>query len=193
MMRKLFAVLALIPTLVLAEEVIKPIKPGDTLPPLKLNDQHDKPMPIGPETRVILFTADKTAGDMLNGLLKERPADFMSQRRLVYIADISRMPGLITSMIALPRMREYPYRMAVAHEEGQTAMIPRAEDSVTVIHLDNGKVKELKTFKETEVQALATLLDSLPVVMESPTSSSTERKPSRLVPQSVSDIVGGHR
>lgn len=192
-MRRFLAALLLVPALALADEGVKTLKPGDALPVFKLNDQHDKPIALGPDTRTILFTADKTAGDMLNGLLKERPADFMPQRKLVYIADISRMPGLITSMIALPRMREYPYRMAVASEEGQTAMLPRAEDSVTVIHLENGKVKELLMFKETEVQPLAALLDSLPVVTDSAAPSGSERKGSRLVPHSVSDIVGGSR
>lgn len=190
-MRRMLAALILLPALAMADEAVKTIKVGDPLPGFKLNDQHDRPLSLGLDTRAVLFTADKTAGDMLNGLLKERPAEFMPQRKLVYIADISRMPGLVTSMIALPRMREYPYRMAVASEEGQTSMLPRAEDSVTVILLEEGKVKELLMFKETEVQPLAALLDGLPIVPESASPAAGERKGSRLVPHSVSDVVGG--
>lgn len=190
-MRRFLAALLLVPALALADEGVKLLKPGDTLPVFKLNDQHDKPIALGPDTRAILFTADKTAGDMLNGLLKERPADFMPQRKLVYIADISRMPGWVTSMIALPRMREYPYRMAIASEEGQTAMLPRAEDSVTVILLEGGKVKELLMFKESEAQPLAALLDGLPIVPEPASPAAGERKASRLVPHSVSDVISG--
>ncbi len=188
-MRSMLAALLLMPALAMADTAM--LKPGDALPAFSLNDQHDKPMPIGANTRLVLFTADKSAGDMLNGLLNERPGDFMEQRRIVYIADISRMPGLISSLIALPRMRDYAYRMAIGEEEEQTAMLPRAEDSVTVVTLEAGKIKAMQPFKETEAQALAALLDAAPVGEVATPAPAGERKASRLVPHSVSDMVPG--
>lgn len=192
-MRRMFAALVLLPALAMADDAVSLLKSGDALPVFKLNDQHDKPMPVGPDTRLLLFTADKSAGDMLNGLLKERPGDFMEKRKIIYIADISRMPGFITSMVALPKMRDYAYRMAIGAEEEQTAMLPRAEDSVTVLSLEQGKIKELRQFKETEAQSLAALLDAQPVGESAPSAAPAagERKPNRLVPHSVSDMVGG--
>lgn len=189
-MRAMISALLLLPALAWADGAA--LKVGDSLPAFSLNDQHDKPMPIGADTRMVLFTADKSAGDMLNGLLKERPGDFMEQRKIVYIADISRMPGLISSMIALPKMRDYAYRMAIGAEEDQTAMLPRAEDSVTVMTLDAGRIKAMQQFKETDGQALAALLDAAPVggaTIQAPASGAS--KPSRLVPHSVSDMVQG--
>lgn len=165
-MRTMLAALLLIPALACAEPV--PLKVGDVLPAFHLNDQHDKPMRIGMETRLVLFTADKSAGDMLHGLLKQRPGDFMEQRKIVYIADISRMPGLVSSMIALPKMRDYAYRMAIGAEEEQTAMLPRAEDSVTVLTLENGRVNTMQQFKESEAAALAALIDAAPIVQAAP-------------------------
>lgn len=165
-MRSMLAALLLIPALACAEPA--PLKVGDALPAFHFNDQHDKPMSIGADTRLVLFTADKSAGDMLNGLLKQRPGDFMEQRKIVYIADISRMPGLISSMIALPKMRDYAYRMAIGAEEEQTAMLPRAEDSVTVLSLENGKIKTMQQFKETEAAALAALIDTAPIAQAAP-------------------------
>lgn len=167
-MRSMLAALLLLPALAMADEPATMLKVGDALPAFQLNDQHDKPMPIGPDTRMLLFTADKSAGDMLNGLLKERPGDFMAQRKIVYIADVSRMPGFITSMVALPKMRDYAYRMAVGMDEAQTVMLPRAEDSVTLLGLEAGKVKSIQQFKETEAAALAAVLDAAPVVQEAP-------------------------
>ncbi|MEW6764956.1 MAG: FAD/FMN-containing dehydrogenase [Pseudomonadota bacterium] len=167
-MRSMLAALLLLPALAMADEQGTMLKVGDPLPTFQLNDQHDKPMPIGDDTRMVLFTADKSAGDMLNGLLKERPGDFMVQRKIVYIADISRMPGFITSMVALPKMRDYAYRMAVGMEEAQTMMLPRAEDSVTVLGLEAGKVKSIQQFNESKAAALAALLDAAPVVQAEP-------------------------
>lgn len=169
-MRSMLAALLILPSLAFApahaDEPVELLKVGDALPAFQLNDQHDKPMPIGAETRALVFTADKSAGEVVNDLLKARPADFMPQRGIVYLADISRMPSFITSMIALPRMREYPYRMALATEEGQTAMLPVLEDHVTVLMLEEGKVREILQFKEAASAELAAVLDGMPVISE---------------------------
>lgn len=161
-MRALFAALLLVPSLVCADEV-RLLKAGDPIPAFKLNDQYDKPYPVPADTRLIVFTADKSAGDMINGLLKQRPADFMTQRKMVYIADISAMPGFITNMVALPKMRDYAYRIAIGAESEQTAMLPRAVDNVTVIKTDTGKVVSIQQFKETEVSQLDATLNEAPV------------------------------
>ena len=165
MMRRLVAGfwvgLLLVPALAFADVAL--LKSGDAVPNFQLNDQHDKPYAITADTRAIIFTADKSAGDMINGLLKQHPADYLSQRKAVYIADISAMPGFITSMVAMPKMRDYAYRIAIGAEKEQTAMLPRAEDSVTVISLENGKVQQIQQFKEREADKLAALLQGLPI------------------------------
>lgn len=160
-MRPLFAAaLLLVPALVFAETAL--LKEGQALPAFQLNDQHDKPYPIPADTQAIVFTADKSAAEMINGFLKQQPADYMSQRKIVYIADISAMPGIITSMVALPKMRDYTYHIAIGAEKEQSAMIPRAEDSVTLIELKSNQVSSIKQFKETEASALAAALNALP-------------------------------
>lgn len=161
-MRTLFAALLLVPTLVFADTVM--LKAGDAVPVFQLKDQHDKPFPITEDTRLIVFTADKSAAEMINGHLKEQAADYMNQRKIVYIADISAMPGFITSMVALPKMRDYSYRIAIGAEKEQTAMLPRAEDSVTLIKSDDGKVTSIQQFKETERSQLIATLNEMPSV-----------------------------
>jgi len=158
-MRVLLAALLLIPVLAFAE--VPTLKVGDALPVFQLNDQHDKTFPLPADTRLIVFTADKSAAEMINGLLKQQAADYMSQRKMVYIADISAMPGFITSMIALPKMRDYAYRVAVGAEKAQTEMLPRAVDNVTVIGIESGKVKSIQQFKETEASQLSAALDQV--------------------------------
>ena len=167
-MRTLFAALLLMPSLVFADVSI--LKAGDSLPIFQLNDQHDKPFPLPADTRFIVFTADKSAAEMINGHLKQQPNEYMSQRKMVYIADISAMPGFITSMVALPKMRDYAYRIAIGAEKEQTEMLPRSKDSVTLIKTEAGKVVSIEQFKETEVSQLtATLNDGV--------SSTSESKP----------------
>jgi hypothetical protein len=163
MMRTVFAALFLVPALAFSLAFADTLmtKEGDALPAFQLNDQHDKPFPVPADTRAILFTADKSAGDMINGFLKQQAADYMTQRKIVYIADISAMPGFITSMVALPKMRDYTYRIAIGAEKEQTQMLPRNVDSVTLIEIKTGKIASIKQFKETEAGQLATALNAL--------------------------------
>jgi len=159
-MRSFLAALLLIPALAFAE--VLTLKVGDSVPAFQLNDQHDKPFPLPADTQLIVFTADKSASEMINSLLKQQAADYMSQRKMVYIADISAMPGFITSMVALPKMRDYAYRIAIGAEKAQTEMLPRAVDNVTVISIESGKVKSIQQFKETEVSQLSAALITQP-------------------------------
>ena len=65
-------------------------------------------------------------------------------------------------MVALPKMRDYAYRIAIGAEKEQTQMLPRNVDSVTLIEVKTGKIASIKQFKETEAAQLATALNALP-------------------------------
>lgn len=158
-MRTLFAALLIMPSLVFADTAM--LKVGDPVPAFQLNDQHDKPFPLPSDTRLIVFTADKSAAEMINGHLKQQPGDYMNQRKMVYIADISAMPSFITSMVAMPKMRDYAYRIAIGAEKEQTEMLPRNVDSVTLIKAEAGKVVSIQQFKETEAAQLTAALNGI--------------------------------
>ncbi|MEW5837684.1 MAG: hypothetical protein AB1717_02495 [Pseudomonadota bacterium] len=158
-MRTLIAGLLLVPGMLFADSAV--LKVGDAVPTFQLNDQHDKPLQMPHDLQAIVFTADKSAAEMINGHLKQQAADYMAQRRVVYIADISAMPGFITEMVALPKMRDYAYRIAIGAKAEQTAMLPRAEDSVTLIRTDAGKVTSIQQFKESEAGQLGSALNAL--------------------------------
>ena len=114
--------------------------PGEAFPALALPDQHGESMEIGDDTEIVLFAADKPASDLLNGFLKDQVDDFLISRKAAYIADISGMPGLISRMIALPRMRERPYPILLAEDSAQAGFIPSREGAVTVVRLATRRV-----------------------------------------------------
>lgn len=115
--------------------------PGQMFPVLSLPDQHGESTEIGDDTEIVLFAADKPASDLLNGFLAEQGDDFLSSRKAAYIADISGMPGLISRMIALPRMRERPYRILLVEDSAQASFMPSREDAVTVVRLAKRRVE----------------------------------------------------
>ena len=69
--RTLCAALALTPLWTSAA----PLEPGAELPPLKLNDQYDKPVLIGPATRVLLFTTEKSTSDWVIKALSAKASE----------------------------------------------------------------------------------------------------------------------
>lgn len=120
-----------------------PLAAGSALPTLTLKDQHDKPVAIAPDTRWVLFSGDKAVSDMVSGVLTAEPAGVLQRLHLVYVADISAMPGLVTRMFALPKMRELPYSLALVREKAdvaQVADLPRQPGKATLLQLDKGKV-----------------------------------------------------
>ncbi|KAB2963905.1 MAG: hypothetical protein F9K15_21820 [Zoogloea sp.] len=113
---------------------------GHAAPALQLEDQHGKPLGVAPDTRILLFSADRAANDLASEVLGKHAAGTLERRKVVYVADISGMPSLVTRMFALPAMRALPFPIGLAREAGPVADLPRQKGAVTVIQLNAGKV-----------------------------------------------------
>ena len=119
------------------------LKVGDTFPELQLEDQHDEAIAIAADARTILFAVERQASDLANGYLEKQPPQFLAINRAYFITDISSMPRMITRMFALPKMRKRPYSILLA-ENGETlSFMPRQENQLTVLRLQNGVVEEV--------------------------------------------------
>jgi hypothetical protein len=130
-----------------------PLEPGAELPPLKLNDQYDKPVLIGPATRVLLFTTEKSTSDWV---IKALSAKASEHPGVVYVADISAMPSAIARMFAIPKLREQSFPVGLATDAAAVAELPRRAGFVSVLHLKGGRVTRLQ-FVQTEGQLLQAL------------------------------------
>lgn len=141
-----------------------PLAAGSDLPPLSLNDQHDKPVRVGAATRWVVFTAEKPVSDMVSAVLTAEPAGVADRLRLVYVADISGMPALVTRMFALPKLRDLPFPIALVREPAQVAQvsdIPRTTGSATVLRLEGGRVTQVATARQAaDLRALLGLPSS---------------------------------
>lgn len=129
---------------------------GDTLPALSLTDQHDKPMAAPQPLQRIIFAADNTAASLVTAQLDSKPADWLNQTHSVYLADIHKMPGLITRMFALPQLREKPYAVILGREEADLAMFPRQKGCVTLLPVSDNRLGTVR-FACTEEELKAAL------------------------------------
>lgn len=116
------------------------LQAGDPVPTLNLRDQHDKPALIPSDTRQIIFAADNAGASLVTAYLDIQPATWLRDTQRVYLADIHKMPSLITRLVALPQLREKPYPIGFGREAADLAMFPRQKECVSVISVQDGKL-----------------------------------------------------
>ena len=120
-----------------------PIKVGQALPTLSLQNQHGQAWRIAPDTQMVIFAAGRTASNLVMAVLSSQPKGWLTSRQAVYLADMSKMPGFATRMFALPALREMPFTVGVSLQEGMLAAWPREAEGVTLIELANGLVQRI--------------------------------------------------
>jgi hypothetical protein len=115
-----------------------PLGEGDALEPFSLEDQHGVVRPVGADVRLVLISRDMGGGALLKEALEDAGADeaWLADRKAVYVADISRMPGLIARLFAIPRLRGRGYPVLLDREGTVTARLPTADERASVIRLD---------------------------------------------------------
>lgn len=144
-MAKYWAALSFVAIAVVASAAAdETLQVGDALPLLGLEDQHDKPLKIDETTRVVLFSRDMDASDFVKEELAEDGAAKLEAAHAVFVADISRMPSIITKIFALPSLRKRPYRMALDREGVATANFPASDGQVTVLYLDKRMITRVE-------------------------------------------------
>lgn len=116
------------------------LQSGDSLPALPLKDQHAKAMPVPPDTRLIFFAAEMGSSKLMSKALEGLAPTALRDGKAIYIADISSMPGPISSFVAMPRMQKLPYAVAVVKDASETSALPRKPGAVTVLKTQGGKI-----------------------------------------------------
>lgn len=143
--------LCLLSTAVLA------LEPGERLAPWTLLDQHDVPYTLNDETRILLVARDMDGAKLVDAALEGKPKGYLDERHAVFLADISRMPRIIATLFALPKMRDYNYRILLDRDARIAPRYQAGEGEVLWLQLEDGKLVEQKVFKEAVAleQALA--------------------------------------
>lgn len=121
---------------------------GQNFPIFTLNDQFDKEVALTSNTSWVLFSKEKDVNAMVHGVLQSHK-DFVSQGGL-YVVNISAMPSLVTKLFAMPKMRKYPYSMALDTEGTTTNTWPVQTGAATLFKLKGGRIEEIVYIKTAE-------------------------------------------
>ncbi len=92
----------------------------------------------------MIFSAERDVSSLVETALDDQTTASLDAAGILYIADISAMPGIITTVIALPKMRKRPYPMLLGRSPEETAMLPREAGKITLIEADAGSVTAVR-------------------------------------------------
>ena len=136
--------LLLIPILFPAFVSAASLEVGTPMPVMTLKDQHDTTRTVDANTRLLIFSAEREVSALVETALADQTADSLSAAGIQYVSDISAMPGMVTSMIALPKMRRRPYPMLLGRTAEETAMLPREPGKATLIASEGGSITSVQ-------------------------------------------------
>lgn len=128
---------------------VPPLSIGSLVDFNLLEDQRGNPFPHQGTMSTVFFVNTMKGNALMRDTLKEINVACLQEGRVVYLADISGMPSLISKLIAIPRMRDYPYPVWLDRNGLATAALPIEDDKVTVL-----------TLKKSAIVAMDQLQDS---------------------------------
>ena len=119
----------------------------------ELKDQFDKQNTVNSDVQTIIFSAERGTSSAINDFLSTKDADFLQKNNAVFIADISGMPSIITSIFALPKMKKYNYKVLLIYDEEEKRFLKK-EETLTVYKLENGVITSVNYVKEADVSSI---------------------------------------
>lgn len=139
-----------------SQPVPEPMKIGNEVDFALLQDQYANPFPHEDAMEMLMFTDSMAASrDARDAMARVKP-DCYEQGKLVFVANVSGMPGLITKFIAVPKMRGYGFPVWLDYEGDATLALPVQEDAVSLIKVSKGEITAVET-----VQGLDAILQML--------------------------------
>ncbi len=141
-MKTLFLILTLSFTL-FAAETLGVGTHLNKLKPYKYENQHKYPMQIPSATKLVIVSFEKDTGALVNDYLDTKKSSYIVDHNAVFIADINRMPSIITTMFALPKMQKYKHPIYLHYEDQFENFVPHKEGKLTILRIKDEKVDSI--------------------------------------------------
>lgn len=126
-----------------------------------LEDQFGEKIELNENTKWLIFSHSMDSNIWVRDALhfaEMTPAQ-MQQKGIIYVADVHRMPKLVTKWIAIPRMKDYGFPIGLDKEGTITQNWQREENTITVYQLDELKVVEVQFY--LDLDSLQQFMNSL--------------------------------
>lgn len=144
MKNKLFFLTILLTTTLFGKVMI-----GEPLNTFTLEDQFEQKHTLTNDIQKIIFAFSKENGHTMKAYMQGKAEDFLRSKNIVFIADISKMPSIISYLFAKPDMRDSKYPIVLIEDEvvAKEYKIEGKEDYFMVLELENSIVKSINFIK----------------------------------------------
>lgn len=129
---------------------------GKSLANVTLNDQHEKPHSIEPQTTKIIFALDKESAHICNDFFVTQTPEYLASHKTQFIADVSSAPSLIRSMFIMPGLKEFKHTVLILDDETKAAAFRSGVDTqkIILVKVQNATINSIETLStEAELKA----------------------------------------
>ena len=125
---------------------------GKKIQNVTINDQFDKPISLTSKTKKIIFVFKKASGHIVRNFLDSKPDDYLANKNVAFIADISGMPSIIASMFAIPDLQKHKYPVMLIKDEDAAKKYKneKYEDYITIVSLNNFRITSITLVSTAE-------------------------------------------
>lgn len=109
---------------------------GKPFPVYTLEDQFGNSNTLSSATRFVIVASEKDVSGKVNDWLKGKEAGFLPKHQTEYVSDIEPMPGIITTLFALPKMKKYPFTLLLNREKEFAGIYPAQKGKIALFMLD---------------------------------------------------------
>ena len=125
-----------------------PLAIGDKLPDITLPDQFGNTHTIDKGVSKIIITFDKKSSVLANKFIskKKDSAKYLDANNMAFIANISKMPALITKLFAMPKMKKYKHTILLIDDDDNNMFLSEKKH-ISIYDLQDGIIKNITYIK----------------------------------------------
>ncbi len=140
------------------EAVVPKLVLEQSLEDLQLNDQFGKTHSIDNDTKMVIFAFSKDNGHDSNDFFDTQDSNYLNDRGVLFVADVSGAPSLIRSMFIMPGLEDFKHTVLVIDDDHKSASYKSGIDSekIVVVSLQDKIITDIKYLNS--VDELKTLL-----------------------------------
>ncbi|HHH20088.1 MAG TPA: hypothetical protein ENK86_06235 [Campylobacterales bacterium] len=137
------------------------LKIGSNFPALQLVDQFDHNLSVPDQgNQTVMLSFERDVSSQIKNFLNTKNKGFLEERNVTYISDISGMPSFVTSWFALPKMKEFHFKVGLIYDKNVGETLNREEGKVTLIQLRDNTISSIKFVNPKELNTLLEFLQN---------------------------------
>lgn len=128
---------------ILSAAPLKIDSPLEMLEGFKYETPQGRQMKIPNKTKLVIVAFEKDTGALVNEYLDKQSPFYLLKNNSIFIADINKMPTIVTSMFALPKLQKYKHLIYLHYSDKLQEAVPNKEQKITLLRFENSKIKEI--------------------------------------------------